>query len=71
MPSIYLTQDYHEEGVDPRVLEIKLHYLMNMMQKAGLLLDADGNPMAGMIDDVVDDSDSVQQTLDGEHSWKD
>lgn len=70
MPSVYLVQDYHEEGVDPRVLEMKIHYLMNMMQKAGLLLDANGKPLIDVSDDVKADSDTVQQTLDGSDYYK-
>jgi hypothetical protein len=70
MPSVYLAQDYHEEGVDPRVLETKIHYLMNMMQKAGLLLDANGKPLIDVSDDVKADSDTVQQTLDGSDYYK-
>ena len=70
MPSVYLSQDYHEEGVDPRMLEIKIHYLMNMLQKAGLLLDADGNPLTDISDQVKSDSDIVQQALTGDDYYK-
>jgi hypothetical protein len=53
------------------MLEIKLHYLMNMMQKAGLLLDADGNPLIDMSNEVKADADTVQQALTGDDYYKD
>jgi hypothetical protein len=43
---------------------------MNMMQKAGLLLDANSKPLIDVSDDVKADSDTVQQTLDGSDYYK-
>jgi hypothetical protein len=70
MPSAFLSVDNTPGGGDPRLLEIKIHYLMNMMQKAGLLLDVDGNPIPDVSDDIRADSDIVQQTFNGEDYYK-
>jgi hypothetical protein len=61
--SIYLRQDTNLEGQDPRVLEMKIHYLMGMLAKAGLLLDANGKPVTAVTTDVQQDTDTVQASI--------
>lgn len=61
--SIYLEQDTNFDGIDPRVLEMKIHYLMGMLAKAGLLLGADGKPVTAVTTDVQQDTDAVQASV--------
>jgi hypothetical protein len=70
MPSQYLDQD---SGIDPqdstRLLEMKIHYLMSCMARAGILLDQDGNP--AKVSDIVEaDADEVKTQLRGDNYWK-
>ena len=42
---------------------MKIHYLMGMLAKAGLLLDADGKPVTAVTTEVQQDSDEVQASV--------
>ncbi|CAB4133074.1 hypothetical protein UFOVP257_43 [uncultured Caudovirales phage] len=60
--SMYLEQ-YDNSGDEDqsaycRMLEIKLHYIMGMLQKAGIMLDANGKPIK------IDLPDAIQQDID-------
>lgn len=48
-----------------RELEMKVHYLISMLQKAGILLDANGNKIDSLPDSVTEDADEVQNSLKG------
>ena len=62
--SVYLQKTLDLEGPDPAVLEMKIHYLMSCLAKAGLLLDADGNAtFAG--EQVEEDAAVVRATIQG------
>ena len=65
--SIYLEQDKNPDGPDTRMLEMKIHYLMGMLAKAGLLLDADGKPVTAVTTEVQQDSDEVQASVKQQH----
>jgi hypothetical protein len=70
MASPFLSIDINQDGTDPRMLEMKIHYLMAMMQKAGLLLGADGNNISNVSADVQADADTIQSSFTGDE-WKD
>lgn len=68
--SIYLEQYDCSNDEDQinycRQLEIKIHYLMSMLQKAGILLDANGKSIKKDLPDTVqEDSDEVQNSIRG------
>lgn len=55
-----------DQGAYCRQLEIKLHYLIGMMQKAGIMLDANGKPVkSGLPDAVQQDADEMQGSIQG------
>ena len=68
--SIYLEQ-YDNSNEDDqsnycRVLEQKLNYVISMLQKAGIMLDANGNPIdIDLPGNVVQDADEVQSSIRG------
>jgi hypothetical protein len=70
MASPFLSIDVNPDRTDPRMLEMKIHYLMAMMQKAGLLLGADGKNIDGLSADVQADADAIQSSFEG-NEWKD
>ena len=46
--------------------EMKIHYLIVMLQRAGILLDADGNPVKQDLPDAIqEDSNEVQNSIRG------
>jgi hypothetical protein len=46
-----------------RMLETKLHYIMSMLQKAGIMLDADGKPVKSLPETTQSDADEVQSAI--------
>ena len=46
-----------------RQLEQKLHYVIAMLQQAGLMLDADGNVIKSLPDSITDDASDVQSSI--------
>ena len=65
--STYLEQSTLPDGPDTRQLEMKIHYLLGMMAKAGLLKDSDGKKFTTMTSEVQQDSDAVQSTIHPEN----
>jgi len=68
--SMYLEQYDNSNDEDQstycRMLEMKLHYIIGMLQKAGIMLDADGNPVnIDLPDAVQQDIDEVQSSVKG------
>jgi hypothetical protein len=67
--SIHFEQ-YNSDGDEDqanycRELEMKIHYLISMLQKAGVLLDANGNSVNSLPDSVMDDADEIQNSIKG------
>ena len=65
--SVYLEQYDSSADEDQsnycRVLEQKLHYVLSMLQQAGLMLDADGNVIKSLPDSITDDTSEVQSSI--------
>ena len=66
--SIYFAPTNFNDNDDPAVycrqLELKLHYVMSCLDKAGILLDANGKPTF-VSESIQADSDQVQTTVQG------
>lgn len=55
-----------DQSVYCRMLEQKLHYIIGMLHRAGIMLDADGNPVTkDLPDQVQQDIDEVQSSMRG------
>jgi hypothetical protein len=65
--SVYLEQydnsAEEDQGNYCRQLEQKLHYVLSMLQQAGLMLDADGNVIKSLPDSITDDCAEVQSSI--------
>lgn len=67
MPSVYFERDSDPRGeINIRMLEIKIHYLMSMLEKANLLLDAYGVPTQ-LSNEIREDAEMMRSALKGEH----
>lgn len=65
--SIYLEQYDNSAEEDQsnycRQLEQKLHYVISMLQQAGIMLDADGKVIKSLPNTITDDAAAVQSSL--------
>jgi len=65
--SVYLEQYDNSAEEDQanycRQLEQKLHYVISMLQQAGLMLDTNGNPIRSLPAFVTDDAAEVQSSI--------
>lgn len=65
--SIYLEQydcsNEDDQSNYCRRLEQKLHYVIGLLQQAGIMLDADGKPVNSLPTDVADDANEVQSSI--------